>query len=66
MPVGGSESWTSNEPSAIRDLEDAVHELRQEARSAWKRHGITSEQSHEIVQILTEASSRIRDVITKR
>jgi DNA-binding PadR family transcriptional regulator len=70
-PVGGSEPWKSepwkgSEPSAIRDLEQAVHELRQEARSAWKRHGLTSDQSREIVQILSDASSRIRDVIGRR
>ena len=65
-PVGGSESWKGSEPSAIRDLEDAVHQLRQEARTAWKRHGLTSEQSREIVQILSEASSRIRDVMGRR
>jgi DNA-binding PadR family transcriptional regulator len=70
-PVGGSEPWKSEpwkggDPKAIRDLEVAVHELRQEARSAWKRHGLTSEQSREIIQILSEASSRIREVIGRR
>jgi DNA-binding PadR family transcriptional regulator len=65
-PVGGPEPWKGSDSSAIRDLEQAVHELRQEARNAWKRHGLTSEQSHEIVQILSDASNRIRDVITRR
>ena len=70
-PVGGSEpwkgsDWRGSDSGAIRDLEQAVHDLRQEARSAWKRHGLTSEQSHEIVQILSDASSRIREVISRR
>jgi DNA-binding PadR family transcriptional regulator len=65
-PVGGSEPWKGSDPSAIHDLEEAVHELRQEARSAWKRHGLTSDQGREIVQILSDASSRIRDVIGRR
>jgi DNA-binding PadR family transcriptional regulator len=68
-PVGGSEPWNGwkgSDPKAIRDLELAVAELRSEARSAWKRHGLTSEQSHEIIAILSEATGRIRDVITRR
>src|SRR5206468_2276450 len=54
-PVGGTEPWKgwraseSSDPGVIRDLEQAVHEVRQEARSAWKRHGLTSEQGHEII-----------------
>jgi DNA-binding PadR family transcriptional regulator len=70
-PVGGPEPWGGgwgggNDPSLMRDLERAVHELRQEARTAWRRHGLTSEQGHEIVQILSDASSRIRDVVSRR
>jgi len=43
-----------------------VAELRAEARTAWKRHGLTSEQSREIIDILTDATGRIRDVFTRR
>jgi DNA-binding PadR family transcriptional regulator len=66
IPVGAPESWMGGDPSMMRDLEQAVHDLRTEARIAWKRHGLTSEQGHEIVQILSEASSRIRDVMGRR
>jgi DNA-binding PadR family transcriptional regulator len=68
-PVGGSEPWNGwkgSDPKAIRDLELAVAELRSEARGAWKRHGLTSDQSREIIDILSEATGRIRDVITRR
>jgi DNA-binding PadR family transcriptional regulator len=68
-PVGGPElwnGWKGSDPKAIRDLEQAVAELRSEARGAWKRHGLTSDQSREIIEILSEATGRIRDVITRR
>lgn len=68
-PVGGPEpwqGWKGSDPKAIRDLEQAVAELRSEARGAWKRHGLTSDQSREIIDILAEATGRIRDVITRR
>ena len=68
-PVGGSEPWNGwkgSDPKAIRDLEQAVAELRSEARSAWKRHGLTSDQSRQIIDILSEATGRIRDIITRR
>jgi DNA-binding PadR family transcriptional regulator len=68
-PVGGQEPWSGwkgSDPTAIRDLELAVAELRSEARGAWKRHGLTSDQSREIIDILADATSRIREVITRR
>ena len=34
--------------------------------TAWKRHGLTSEQTHEIVDILGDATSRIREVVQVR
>ena len=65
-PVGGSwEGPHGSDPRGLRDLEQAVHELRSEARSAWKKHGLTAEQSHEIVDILSQASAQIRDVIAR-
>jgi hypothetical protein len=50
----------------IGELERAIAELRQEARQAWKRHGLTTEQSRDVVDILTEASTRIREVVRRR
>jgi DNA-binding PadR family transcriptional regulator len=67
-PVGG-EPWAqrrSTDSQGLRDLERAVQELRHEARAAWTRHGVTAEQSREIIDILTEASGRIREVLTRR
>lgn len=67
-PVGGDpwSQWKDVDPKGVRDLEHAVQELRQEARQAWKRHGVTAEQSREIVAILSEASERIREVLSRR
>jgi DNA-binding PadR family transcriptional regulator len=66
-PVGAPwEGWKDTDPKGFHDLEQAVHELRAEARTAWRKHGLTSEQTRAIVDILTEATGRIRDVITGR
>jgi hypothetical protein len=46
-------------------VEQAVHQLRQEARNAWKRHGLTGEQTREIIDIVTDASARIREVVLR-
>jgi DNA-binding PadR family transcriptional regulator len=51
---------------AVGELERAVAELRQEARQAWRRHGLTAEQTREVLSILTEASERIREVVRGR
>jgi DNA-binding PadR family transcriptional regulator len=66
-PVGGFEQWgdwKGVDPKAIRDLEHAMRDLRREAVSAWKRHGITAEQSRQVVAILREATGRIHEVFT--
>ena len=66
-PVGGFEQWgdwKGVDPKAIRELEHAMQDLRREAVSAWKRHGITAEQSREVVAILREATGRVREVFT--
>lgn len=68
-PVGGdswSGGWSGSDPSGWGDLERSVQQLRQDARRAWKRHGLTPEQSHEIGAILADASERIREVLTRR
>jgi DNA-binding PadR family transcriptional regulator len=66
-PVGGADApWGRADSGPIGELERAIAELRQEARQAWKRHGLTTEQSREVVDILTEASDRIRAVVRRR
>lgn len=62
-PVGSHEQWNGKDTPGIRDLERAAAQLRSEAQEAWRRHGLTSEQTHEIVTILTEATHRIREVV---
>ncbi|QGN57607.1 PadR family transcriptional regulator [Nostocoides sp. HKS02] len=62
-PVGGFDGWGDGDPHAVREVEDAVQQLRQEARTAWKRHGITPAQTREIVDILADATNRIREVV---
>ena len=66
-PVGGYEhfgDWKGADPNMVRDLERAVRDLRREAVSAWKKHGLTAEQGHEIVSILSDATQRIREVVS--
>lgn len=67
-PVGGDvfAGRRPSDPKGVRDLEHAVRQLRQDARDAWRRRGVTAEQSREIVEILTEASERIRAVLARR
>ncbi|MGB8381064.1 MAG: PadR family transcriptional regulator [Dermatophilaceae bacterium] len=48
------------------DLERAVNDLRSQARRAWRRHGLTQEQTTEIATIISEASRRIGDVMGRR
>ncbi|WP_406830365.1 PadR family transcriptional regulator [Pedococcus sp. KACC 23699] len=65
-PVGGHEGWADGhawEANGGGDLDRAVQQLRREAREAWKRHGLTSEQTHEILDILGDATARIREVV---
>lgn len=47
------------------DLDLAVGDLRRQARDAWRRRGLTAEQSHEIIEIVSEASKRIADVLRR-
>jgi DNA-binding PadR family transcriptional regulator len=68
-PAGGGDpwgSWTGSDSQAFGDLEKAVQQLRRDARDAWKRHGVTAEQSREIVGILSDASERIHEVLSRR
>jgi DNA-binding PadR family transcriptional regulator len=66
-PVGGHDtSWSHGNVGSIADLEHAVNEFRTDARQAWRKRGLTPEQTREIVGILTDASLRIRAVIHGR
>jgi DNA-binding PadR family transcriptional regulator len=66
-PVGGADgTWIRTDSGAAGELEKAIAELRQEARQAWKRHGLTSEQTREVVEILGDAASQIREVVRRR
>ena len=67
-PVGGHAGWDdrhTRDAGGMGDLEQAVQKLRHEARDAWKRHGLTPEQTREIVDILGDASARIREVVLR-
>jgi len=66
-PVGGPDiSWSRGSTGSIADLEHAINEFRTDARQAWRKRGLTPEQTREIVGILTDASLRIRAVIHRR
>jgi DNA-binding PadR family transcriptional regulator len=67
-PVGGftSTARPGGGSGLVRDLEVAANDLRQEARQAWRRHGLSAEQTREVIDILTDASARIRDVVRRR
>lgn len=51
---------------SVVDLEHAVNEFRSDVRQAWRRRGLTPEQTQEIVAIRTDAGSRIRAVVARR
>ena len=66
-PVGGADgAWGRTDSGAVGELERAMAELRQEARQAWRRHGLTAEQRREVVDILRSASRRITEVVRRR
>ena len=62
-PVGGQQAWPTPDSHTVHEVEEAVQQLRQEARTAWRRHGITPAQTREIVDILADATNRIREVV---
>jgi DNA-binding PadR family transcriptional regulator len=70
-PVGGHDAWSGDDgrpatdPGPVRDIEDAVRRLQQEARTAWRRHGLTADQAREIGEILADATTRIREVVVR-
>jgi DNA-binding PadR family transcriptional regulator len=65
-PSGDRDGRPSPEPGPVRDIEDAVRQLHREARTAWRRHGLTAEQAREIGDILADATTQIRDVFRAR
>lgn len=64
-PVGSHDHRGPGQGFASGEVEQAVAQLRQEARDAWRRHGLSSEQTREILEIVTEASARIREVVLR-
>lgn len=63
IPASGSE--TRKGGWGVQEVENAIGDLRDEAQRAWRRHGLTSEQTREVVDILAEATTRIRDVLRR-
>ena len=47
------------------DLERAMADLRSQARGGWGTRGLTAEQISEVLTILSEASTRIRAVVSR-
>ncbi|MDQ2755671.1 MAG: hypothetical protein M3Y71_03775, partial [Actinomycetota bacterium] len=47
------------------DLERAMADLRSQARGGWGTRGLTPAQIGEVLAILTDASVRLRDVVTR-
>ena len=65
-PAGGrTDSW-SGSSETLRDLERTVQQIRRDVRDAWRQSGISSEQTREVADILSDASSRIREVFRRR
>ena len=65
-PVGGHEPWTRGEAAAYADVERAVNTFRSDVRRAWRRGGLSADQTRQVVDILTEAANRIRAVVGTR
>lgn len=65
-PVGGHEPWTHGEQAAYADLERAVNAFRTDVRRAWRRGGLSADQTREVAQILGDAATRIRAIIGQR
>ncbi len=45
------------------EIDRALHELGHQARTGWRRHGLTPAQSAEIAEIISDATSRIAQVL---
>ncbi|MGV1008156.1 MAG: PadR family transcriptional regulator [Dermatophilaceae bacterium] len=66
-PAGSTAAadWPSRR-GEFADLERAANDLRSQARRAWRRHGVTQEQTTEIAEIISEASRRIGEILGRR
>jgi DNA-binding PadR family transcriptional regulator len=64
-PVGAGEGWKGSPGGVRNDVESAIADLREEARRAWRQHGLTAEQGREVVDILSDAARRIQDVVQR-
>jgi DNA-binding PadR family transcriptional regulator len=65
-PIGVAPGHERFEAGAIGDLERAFAEVRLEAREALRRHGLTADQTREVVAVLSEARERIRALLRPR
>lgn len=45
------------------EVEAAVNDLRAQARHAWRRHGLTTEQTRQIAEVVSDASRRIGEIL---
>lgn len=45
------------------EIDRALHDLGHQARTGWRRHGLTPAQSAEIAEIISDATSRIAQVL---
>lgn len=59
-PAAGPGAWPG-----LGELERQLADLRDDARRAWERHGLTPDQAAEIGRILTDAASRIAEVVRR-
>jgi len=59
----GASFGSSADGSDWAELERAAYEVRDQARAAWRRHGVTAAQAAALLEILTDASRRIAEVM---
>ena len=65
-PIGVASGHERFEAGAIGDLERAIADVRREARDAFRHRGLTTDQTREVVAVLTDARERIRALLRPR